>query len=588
MSRTTYPEAKFDFVDVTAQEDSTVSSQDAASFSDSALFYGGPVHQASYGTLEHNRFILDGTEEIFPADGPKDIPFWSTNRSGGDCLYADPPMLVISFSKPHSSIGLTLSFAAEIPSEIRVTWYTLHGTKLIAETYHPKDRDCFCECGAKNYGKITVEFLKSSLPDRYARLDHVEYGRTWLFGRETIKSASVYEELDPTSATVSINTAQLEIIDAAGDFELANRAGLWQYLQKEQRMTVTEYINGCPVDCGTFYLQSWSSQENIVRLSLVDVIGIMDKTTFYEGAVYDGVEAGTILDAVMASCGLKNYQVEETVRKIKLSGWLGIQSHRAALQQIVFACGAVADCSRTDGVRIYSPDRYVSHTIGTNRKFLGSQITLEEYVSSVTVSYSRYVPEEESTKISEDALPVGVSRIEFSEPYVPESVTVSGGSIVEASTNYVTVRLEAAGAPVIEGKKYKTIENACTESLQEQDAGEGQNVKQYKGCTLLGEGRAREAAKQLLDYHRFRQTVTQRYINEGETVGDWCRINQPGGGYAVTRIINQTLDLTGGNIASMSGCGYSSETTAYYFAGNELYAGEEVSEDGFAASQSVL
>lgn len=572
--RKTYPEAYFNFIDVTANEDSTVSSESATDFSDTFLFHED-TRQSPYATLELNQFVLDGSMEILPYN-PTDVPFWSEEMSGDDCLYENNPVLQVVFQKNHSSIGLHLYFSGDIPAEILVTWYTLYGTKLIAKTFYPDNSEYFCKCQVENYGKITIEFVKSSLPYRYARMNHVEYGKMLLFGRDKIKKTSVYEEMDPTSATLSINTANIEIIDVDGEFDISNQSGLWKSLQKEQRIDITEYVNGNPVDCGTFYLDTWDSQKNLIKFSLTDILGVMDRTLFYGGKIYVEEYAGVIIASIMESAGVQKYSVAEEVYYTKLSGWIAIQSHRAALQQVVFACGAVADCSRSDLIKIYRPERYVSHTIGTDRKFLGTKVSLDEYVSSVTVSYNSYVLHGESEEITNGFLPAGKSRVEFGAPYQPESITVNTGSIVEAATNYVVVQMSAEGECIITGKKYEAFENACTASVQTIESGETPNTKAYHGCTLLDAGKAREIAEYLLDYHQLRQTAEIRYINDGEAVGNWCNIAMKGGSNATSCILNQTLDLTGGNVATMKSRGYSKAVTDYLFAGSELYAGEEV------------
>ena len=570
--RRTYPEAYFNFIDVTALPDGTVSSESATDFSDTELFHGD-VKQEPYATLELNQFVLDGSMEILP-DSPTDIPFWSSDMSGDDCLYENNPVLQVAFTKTHSSIGLYLYFVGDIPAEILVAWYTLYGTKLIEKTFYPDSAEYFCQCQVENYGKITIEFVKSALPYRYAKMNHVEYGKMLLLGRDKIKSASVYEEMDPTSATLSINTADVEIIDTEGEFDLSNQSGLWKSLQREQQIDITEYVNGNPVDCGTFYLDTWDSQKNLIKFSLTDILGVMDKTLFYGGKIYVEEYAGDIIASLMASAGVQKYSVAEEVYYTKLSGWLAIQSHRAALQQVVFACGAVADCSRSDWVKIYRPDRYVSRTIGTNRKFQ-TKVSLDEYVSSVTVSYNSYVLSAESEEITKGILPAGKSRVEFGAPYQPESITVSSGSIVEAATNYVVVQMDAEGECIITGKKYEAFENACTASAEVIESGETPKTKAYHGCTMLDAGKAREVAEYLLDFHQLRQTAEIRYINDGEAVGNWCDLAMKGGASVATCILNQTLDLTGGNIATMKSRGYSRSVTDYLFAGSELYAGEE-------------
>ena len=571
--RQTYPEAYFNFIDVSAKADSQIKAETAQEFSSLGLQYEDN-QQATYGTLELNQFLLDGSREIFPDELPEDVAYWSTEMSDADCLYTDNPMLEINFTVTHSSIGLTLYFAGDIPAEILITWYTLYGTKIISQVFYPDKREYFCNCNVQNYGKITIEFLRCTLPYRYVKMDRLKYGQKWTLSRSVIKTASVYEEIDLTSATLSVNTAQIEIIDSNGDFELSNQDGLWKALQKEQAIAVVEYIDGKKIDCGTFYLDSWSSQKSIVGLSLIDILGIMDKTMFYGGRIYADEYAGVIIAEIMASAGVEKYFIDEEVYYTKLSGWLAIQSHRAALQQVVFACGAVADCSRSDWLRISKPDRYVSRTIGLNRKFQGTQISLNEYVSGITVSYSSYVLSDESKQIVESNLTAGRNVIEFSEPYLAESIVASMGTIVEVFTNYVVVEMETDGKCILTGRKYEAIENAYTASAEVIEAGETQKVTSYKGCTLLDTEKARDVAEHLLDYFQFRHEVNIKYINSGEAVGDWCDVALAGGGNAATCLLSQTLDLSGGNISSAKCRGYSRSVTDYSFAGNEIYTGE--------------
>lgn len=570
--RVTYPETCFGFWDSTALADGQVVSSSAQRFSDPDLFKDN-IRQAIYGTMELNQFVLDGSRQIFPEE-PEDVPYWSNEISDETGIYEKTPSLEIVFSKAHSSIGLTLYFGEDIPREVRITWYTLYGTKLQTDTFYPDSREYFCSKNVQNYEKIVIEFIRSTLPCRYARMNYIEYGQKWNLGKDSIKSASVYEEIDPTSATLSINTAQIEIVDPNGKFEMTNPEGLWRFLQKEQEISLVEYVNGIPMDCGTFYLNEWNCQQNVVNFSMVDPIGVMDKTKFYKGTIYDHARAGDIITDIMESCGIRKYSIEEEVYYTELTGWLAIQSHRAALQQVVFACGAVADCSRGSWVRIYKPDRYVSHTIDLNHKFQGTKVTLDDYTSSVEVSYSHYILAVESKQISKSVLPAGSTTIEFEDPYFASSITASAGKITETATNYVVINMDKEAECIVSGKKYEAIENAYTASVTIMEAGEKAKTKTYKGCTLMDAVKAKDTAERILDYYQLRQIVEMRYINEGEAVGNWCNVAQAAGGHSATGITGQTLDLTGGNIATATCRGYSKVLTVYDYTGNEIYAGE--------------
>lgn len=570
--RTTYPEAEFDLTDVTAREDSTLESGTVAEFTDLTLLKN-ESSMRQYGTMERNQFLLDGSRVIFPAEGPSDVAYWSAPMSDMDRAFQEPPGLQVTFTEPHSSIGLTLHFSGDIPSKVKVEWYALEGKKLEEGIFSPDNSAFFCEKEVEGYEKLVFSFMGTVKPFRYVKMDYIEYGRSWKLGRDTIKTANIYEEIDPTSATLSINTADIQFIDEKDDFSLARPEGLWRFLQKDQEVRLVEYVNGKAVECGTFYLDGWSVQKKLVRFSFIDLIGILDKTSFYNGAVYENEKAGVIIESIMESCGVTDYTISEDVYSIRLNGWLGIQSHRAALQQVMFACGAVADCSRSSGIRIYRPDKYVSHTVGLDRRFMGTKITLDEYISDVSVDYTQYVPEGSAAQVYKGVLSTGINRIDFSQPYLAGSLAVNKGNLVKASANYVVVSVEEETECIITGRKYAAVKNSCTAGIPVVATGKSRKTKKYSGCTVMDAALAKEAAERILDYYQMQQLVEMRYINDGEGAGNWCNITMQNAKYAITGITGQSIDLTGGFIASAKCRGYSKVVTEMYYTG-EIYAGE--------------
>lgn len=570
--RITYPEAEFDLTDVTACRDSVLESPAAAGFADlSMLKEESSMEQ--YGTMERNQFLLDGSRETFPAEGPADVAFWSAAMSDQDGAFQECPVLQAAFGEPHSSIGLTLYFSGDIPSAVKVEWYALESGKLAEEVFYPDSGIFFCGKEVEGYGRLVFSFCGTVNPCRYVKLDYIEYGRRWKLGRDMIKTAGIYEEIDPTSATLSINTASIQFLDEKDDFSLARQEGLWRFLQKNQEVRLVEYVDGRKVECGTFYLDGWNIQQKLVNFSFIDLVGILDKTFFYNGGIYQDVEAGVIIDSIMASCGVTDYTIDEEVYQIRLSGWLGIQSHRAALQQVVFACGAVADCSRSSGIRIYRPDKYVSHTLGLDRRFMGTRITLDEYISDVSVDYVQYVAESEEVQVYKGLLAPGMNRIYFSEPYQKDSLAVSRGTLAEAAVNYVVVSAEEEAECIITGRKYTAVKNSCTAGTAVVATGKSRKTKKYSGCTVMDAALAKEAAERILDYYQMQQLVEMRYINDGEGVGNWCNITMQNAKYAITGIMGQSIDLTGGFIATAKCRGYSKVVTEMYYTG-EIYAGD--------------
>ena len=560
-----------EFIDTSAIADATIITSGNVSFGDLGLF-SDLTTQKDYGTLELNQFVLDGSKQILPV-AAQDVAYWSDSSSDEECSFAEETWLKIDFTKPHTSAGIKLYFIGEYPEAVKITWYSLAGSKLAEDCFYPDCLEYFCDKQVEGYGKIEITFLSTTLPERYVKLQYIKYGVELDWSCAEIIRASVAEELDATGATLAINTADIAVADQDRAFDPSVPDGRWKSVQKSQTATITETIDGVDHGCGVFYIDSHDWKENAASFRLIDRIGYMDRTYFYNGRIYDNEPAGIIIAEIMESAGIEDYTVDEEIAAIQLSGYLGIQTHRSALQQVVFACGAVADCSRTGTVRIYAPGREIRSSIGTDRKFLGASISLDEYISGVSISYNRYTRSEDTTEIYNGEVPAGDYRIEFGSPYDPESLTVSSGTIVEAKTNYMVIHCDAAGECVVTGYGYDVVENTYTAKADHLDAGEVESIKSYTACTLINSARVPKIAEHILNYLQLRQIVTMEYLNMGEIVGQWVNIMDRNQNACTTGITSQTIDLTGGNVASVTCRGYSRVVTAYHYCG-EFYSGE--------------
>lgn len=571
----TYCRAEMKFIDVTALADASVTTDDNQGIGSIELF-AEQTEQKSYGTFELNQFILDGSKSVLP-ENPNDIAFWSEALSKDGCTFETNPKITITFKEQHTSAAITLYFEDEPPAELKITWYTIAGTKLITETFYPDSLIYVCNTQVQNYGKIEIEFVRTSFPQRYIKLQYILYGKYIVWDKDMIQTAKVQEDIDVTSASLSINEADISIVDINDDFDAENENGAWKSVQKTQEVTLSEFKNGNMIPMGAFFINDFSFSKNIAKFKLVDVVGLLDKYTFYEGQIYNNVRAEVILNAIFATAGIKKYTIDEEVGNILLSGYLAIQTCRKALQQVCFACGAVADDSRSDKIKVYKPDRYVKSTVGTDRKFNGNtKVSLEKYISGVNIEMKNYALEEKTSDIYKKTLPTGDTKITFSSPYLPSSITASAGTLKEVKTNYLIINMTAAGQCQITGIKYANTTFSYEKSVDKIEAGETENIKKYSGCTIYNADILPDIAAYLLDYHALRKKVGMKYLVDLEQVGNWANINSIGGKTSTTLIESQTLDLTGGFIATATCRGYSVVVTENYFAGTELYTGGDV------------
>lgn len=571
----TYCRAEIKFIDVTALADASVTTDDNQGIGSIELF-AEQTEQKSYGTFELNQFVLDGSKSVL-TENPKDIAFWNDALSKEDCTFETDPKITVTFQEQHTSAAITLYFEDEPPAELKITWYTIAGTKLITETFYPDSLIYVCNNQVQNYGKIEIEFVRTSFPQRYIKIQYILYGKYIVWDKDMIQTAKVQEDIDVTSATLSINEADISIVDMNNDFDAENENGAWKSVQKTQEVTLSEFNNGNMIPMGAFFIDDFSFSKNIAKFKLVDVVGLLDKYTFYEGQIYNNVRAEVILNAIFATAGIKKYTIDEEVGNILLSGYLAIQTCRKALQQVCFACGAVADDSRSDTIKVYKPDRYVKSTVGTDRKFNGNtKVFLEKYISGVNIEMKNYALEEKTSDIYKKTLPAGDTKITFSSPYLPSSITASAGTLKEVKTNYLIINMPDAGQCHITGIKYANTTFSYEKRVDKIESGETENIKKYSGCTIYNADILPDIAAYLLDYHSLRKKVGMKYLVDLEQVGNWANINSIGGKTSTTLIESQTLDLTGGFIATATCRGYSVVVTENYFAGVELYTGGDV------------
>lgn len=563
------------FADVTALEDSAPSTNDNQSIANVSLLKDG-TETTDYGTFELNQFVLDGSKAIIGAD-TNDIAFMSDDMSGDDCLFEQNPTVVFTFTQNHTSAGITLDFGFDYPAKIKVTWYSIKKEKIISEYFYPNKTKYICRKQIENYGKIEVEFIQTRLPKQYAKLQGVLFGIEIEWTGADITSAKVTENVDVTSSTLSINTANISIIDVNNDFDIENDNGSWKALQKSQEVDLTEYINDDVVPCGVFFINEKSFSKNIASFELIDRIGLMDNYIFNQGEMYTDKKIGEILESIFACAKISEYEISDDVYNIKVSGTLCIQTCREALQMCCFVVGAVADDSRTGVIKVYMPDRYIKYTIPTSRKFDGNtSVSLKEYVSGISITSNKYVLSEEMDDIYDDVLSKGTTMIEFSDPYKADTITASLGTIIEAKTHYIIIDMQESGQCTIQGRKYESSTFATVVNEEYLDSNEIENVKEFGDTTLYNAEVLKETAKKLLKYYKLRKEVSLKYIVEQEKSGDWVGIRNAKGNESMSLVESQDIDLVGGFLSTASCCGYSVVVTDCYYTGTELYAGGDV------------
>ena len=129
------------------------------------------------------------------------------------------------------------------------------------------------------------------------------------------------------------------------------------------------------------------------------------------------------------------------------------------------------------------------------------------------------------------------------------------------------------GQCTIVGRKYASNAYTYHKDVDMLSAGETENKKKYNGCTLYNTDLICDVAENLLKYYAMQKKLDMKYLQDKEQVGNWVNVREIGGHMATTLIESQSVDLTGGYIATAKCRGYSVVTKDPAYTG-EIYAGE--------------
>lgn len=544
----TSAEISYDLFDVTAKDDSHLSTNQKQSFIALDQLKKDSLSIKKYGTMELNQFILDGTFHSFP-DEPEqeDFGLWSGEMSDSEGNFRLPIELTITFTENHSSLGLTFYFseAGDWPYRTNIKWYNGAGELMHAQDYQPDSTVYVAEGQVEQYRKLVITFYGTNKPYRYLKLEAIDYGQKIVFDGQKLLSANLLEEIDPLSAEITINTLDFSIY--TNDFMILDPQGAYAYLQKKQAAVVTGYMDGIKQNLGTFYMDEIESgSDKITTMKCLDSIGVMDQTEF-KGDVYFNIPASNIISWIMSSAKVA-YEFDNRLN-IPLSGHLPTCTHREALQQVAFAIGAIVDCSRSGKIKIYPYPTGVAGRIPYERKVDGHKLKMKSLITGVEVVAHSYLTGEEEQEVINDTFTAGTHEIIFDEPM--HDLVVTGGTIAESNANYAKIFVSSSGTVVLKGKAYNKNTQVVGAYIADMPAGESANVLKIEDATLVGPSNAKTVADRI--YHHYQN----RYQSEGDIL---LNDEEPGQLRVMDSMNKRQLigivealdiDLTGGFLANL-------------------------------------
>lgn len=529
--RTSAVRLTFGVHDVDAKDDSAPSVNTIQPFTDILKIKDEKYTLGTkYATFEQDYFKLDGSFYLMPDDITSDDVngWWSLEMSGEDRIFVNPPTITILFTKYHTSLGIGIYFGETYCEAFEIYWYDGEEQK----SYKLVENNTLTECNIYNpvadYDKIIIKFLRTAEPYRYARVNEIDFGLTEIFTNKNTVKANIIEEVDPISSTLSINKLTMTVLNENQKFNMINPEGIYAYLQLRQKIVAQsglilpsgeiEYV---PI--GEFYLSDWKNSTGLTAiLEATDIIGILDKTTYYNSPFYINEPAYNVINNVLSDAGNFQFELSSDISLLTLTGYIPIVTHRQALQTILVALRACLRIERDGTLYIYRPDYNAEVETIANKTILGSPVIEQKsFVSTVQVMEYNYILNSEETVLFEGEYKLNGTD-DFILPYqtypaIDCRIELINATLESSSFSCVCAmaKITASGTFTIRiyGKAYTANQRVVMVSLENIPGSEVPQTASVADNTLITATNSRVVGQHILNYFQKRIKQTFNYLD---------------------------------------------------------------------------
>ena len=176
-----------------AQTDMAVTGENGNAVADTVLVAAG-APDIPYATLEPGVWKLDGSRKLLPEEPV--VGWWSRERSGEGGRFETPPGIILKFSLPYSSTGLTFTFSPSTGQwcrEIYVAWF--NGQTLLQEgVFYPDSGNWVLNQAVESFDQIHIELRATNHPGHFAKVQRIEIGRMMTFGKGELTNVRLVNE----------------------------------------------------------------------------------------------------------------------------------------------------------------------------------------------------------------------------------------------------------------------------------------------------------------------------------------------------------------------------------------------------------
>lgn len=332
-----------------------------------------------------------------------------------------------------------------------------------------------------------------------------------------IRSGNCYLSTALLSDSLEVNTLNFTL--ESGDTSLV----------KFKRYDPVIYRHGGK-QVGHFYADSIKRiAKNQYEFKAVSALGLMIDGK-HLGGIYTGQEAQTLIDDI---CGAIAHVVKNDLRKIKIYGWLPIDSPRNNLARVLFAIGATVKTD-LDGV-LHIEGLWDGISGVQDQICIDAKVDYTSEYSSVSVIEHQYINDATATEeVVFEGAAGDESVIYLQKPY--HSYRGEGIAIKKSDANYATI----TGDGKLYAKPYRHSERLV--SMEIDNTIEPKN-KEITDATLVTLVNSAAVVSRMAAFYQCNQIIEAPAYYTGEKPGDRVTVEHPYDAGFVDATV-QSMDIT--------------------------------------------
>lgn len=364
MRNKSYVKVRFGNVDTSAATDGSWVDNGNLYYSEFTTVDYEYEYEASYATVELNRWTLDGTQDIIPTSDYASQGFISDILSDVDGEFTTTPTITRAFSQAHVLPGVSITFDSRCNEWARKAVVTFYLSNVVVDTQtveNISELTIVVPTTAASVDKVTVA-VESALPFRYPRIEYVLYGIVKEFTNTDITQLSQSNDVDPLSRRLPTESFSFTITDYEHLYDPDNPEGIYTYIDIHSPISIQ---HGYELNDGTV---EWLKEDkyvldskptvanNLATFKGTGLIGSMSDTyykgTFGSKTFYD-MAISVLEDAelTLTDSGENPWEVDDALKSMYCTAPLPIDTHMNCLQLIAHACRC----------RLYTDDNNIIH-----------------------------------------------------------------------------------------------------------------------------------------------------------------------------------------------------------------------------------